>query len=158
MLEGKNVFNQFLAIAATVCSFKACQGGYERTVSSYNPVFPFGKKMNVIFPFYSGNKDAYFGIITGHILMLYPTPEIIPAPNTFMNLPRRANAVHMTNILLADDHSIIRAAVKIIVENSITGAVVKETTDGDSVLKMVQVNSYDLLMLDITCPAWVLLN
>ena len=58
----------------------------------------------------------------------------------------------MTKILLADDHSIIRAALKTIIENNITGSVVEETADGDSVVEKIQNTDYDLLILDINMP------
>jgi len=58
----------------------------------------------------------------------------------------------MIKILLADDHSIIRTALKIIVESNIAGALVEETTDGDAVLEKIQLDDYDLLILDINMP------
>jgi Response regulator containing a CheY-like receiver domain and an HTH DNA-binding domain len=58
----------------------------------------------------------------------------------------------MIKILLADDHSIIREALRIIIENNIPGSVVEETMDADSVLKKAHENEYDLLMLDINMP------
>lgn len=58
----------------------------------------------------------------------------------------------MTKILLADDHSIIRAALKTIIETNIAGSVVEETGDGNSVLEMAGNIQYDLLILDINMP------
>ena len=60
----------------------------------------------------------------------------------------------MTKILLADDHSIIRSALRIILENNIAGVMVEETGDGDSVIERLQLkeNEYDLLVLDINMP------
>ena len=58
----------------------------------------------------------------------------------------------MIKILLADDHAIIRAALKTIIENNIAGCVVEETLDADSVLEKIQENEYDLLILDLNMP------
>lgn len=69
-----------------------------------------------------------------------------------MNSTQWANDIFMTKILLADDHSIIRTALKTIVENNITGVAIEETTDGDMVLEKIQGNKYDLLILDINMP------
>lgn len=58
----------------------------------------------------------------------------------------------MTKILLADDHSIIRAALKTIIETNISGSVVEETSTGDLVIEKMQRDDYDLLILDINMP------
>lgn len=58
----------------------------------------------------------------------------------------------MVKILLADDHSVIRSALKIIIENNITGSVVEEAEDADTVLHKIQLTDYDLLILDINMP------
>ncbi len=58
----------------------------------------------------------------------------------------------MIKILLADDHAIIRAALKTIIQNNIPGSVVEETMNGDLVLDKIQQNEYDLLILDINMP------
>jgi two-component system invasion response regulator UvrY len=58
----------------------------------------------------------------------------------------------MIKILLADDHSIIRSALRIIIENNIPGSVVEETIDADLVLEKIMENNYDLLILDINMP------
>ena len=58
----------------------------------------------------------------------------------------------MTKILLADDHSIIRSALKTIIEANLTGAVVEETADGDSVIESMLHSNFDLYILDINMP------
>lgn len=58
----------------------------------------------------------------------------------------------MGKILLADDHSVIRSALKLIIENNIAGAVVEEADNADTVLQKIQKSDYDLLILDINMP------
>lgn len=58
----------------------------------------------------------------------------------------------MIKILLADDHSVIRSALKKIIEDNIPGAVVDESVNADVVLQMIQQSDYNLLILDINMP------
>jgi len=59
----------------------------------------------------------------------------------------------MIKILLADDHAIIRAGLKIYIENVIPHSNIDETCDGDSTFKKIKEDNYALIVLDINMPA-----
>jgi DNA-binding NarL/FixJ family response regulator len=55
-------------------------------------------------------------------------------------------------ILLADDHALVRAGIRVLLE-SLTGiAVVGETGDGLEAIELVRCNPPDLILLDVTLP------
>jgi YesN/AraC family two-component response regulator len=58
----------------------------------------------------------------------------------------------MINILIADDHSIVREGLKQIVAESPEMAVRGEAANGRQVLKLVRKTDYDLILLDIAMP------
>ena len=58
----------------------------------------------------------------------------------------------MTNLLLVDDHSVIRRGMKIIIENFLPHCTIDEADDGDSAFKKIKANNYDLLILDVNMP------
>jgi two-component system, NarL family, invasion response regulator UvrY len=58
----------------------------------------------------------------------------------------------MKKILHADDHPMIRAGVKIIIEGHIPHAKVDEAWDGDSAFEKIKNNDYDMVILDVSMP------
>jgi DNA-binding NarL/FixJ family response regulator len=58
----------------------------------------------------------------------------------------------MIKILLADDHAIIRAGLKIFIENTIAHSVIDEADDGDCAFEKIKKNDYDLVILDVNMP------
>ena len=58
----------------------------------------------------------------------------------------------MPNLLLADDHSVMRTGMKIIINNFIPHCIIDEANDGDSAFKKVKENNYDLVILDVNMP------
>ena len=58
----------------------------------------------------------------------------------------------MINILLADDHVIIRAGLRIFISDYIAHSVIDEVGDGDSALKKIKGNNYQLIVLDVNMP------
>ena len=58
----------------------------------------------------------------------------------------------MAKILIADDHSIIRAGIKKILEKEIDLRVIGEAGNAYEVLEFVNTNDFDLLLLDINMP------
>ena len=58
----------------------------------------------------------------------------------------------MANILLADDHFIIRRGLKLIIENFMPHSKIDEADDGDSSFEKIKENDYDLLILDVNMP------
>jgi len=59
----------------------------------------------------------------------------------------------MINILLADDHVIIRAGLKIFIKNLIPVSELEEAWDGDSAFEKIKHNDYDIIILDVNMPA-----
>ncbi len=58
----------------------------------------------------------------------------------------------MINILLADDHAIIRAGIKIFIDNYLPDAVIEEASDGASAIEKIKENNFELIVLDINMP------
>ncbi len=58
----------------------------------------------------------------------------------------------MTNILIADDHSVVRRGIKQILTDEPDMRVTGEASNSDELLKMLGSDSWDLLILDITMP------
>jgi DNA-binding NarL/FixJ family response regulator len=55
-------------------------------------------------------------------------------------------------ILVADDHALLRQAVKAILARELDGAVCGDAEDGDQVLAQVDGHHWDLVILDVTMP------
>lgn len=58
----------------------------------------------------------------------------------------------MTNILIADDHSVVRRGIKQILTDEPDMRVTGEASNSEELLKMLGSDSWDLLILDITMP------
>lgn len=58
----------------------------------------------------------------------------------------------MIRVLIADDHAIVRKGLRQIAKEQATGIEVDEAENGQEVIEKVQVNSYDVLVLDISMP------
>lgn len=58
----------------------------------------------------------------------------------------------MINVLLADDHVIIRAGLKIFIEHHVPHSVIDEAWDGDSAFKKIKEKDYHLIILDVNMP------
>ena len=58
----------------------------------------------------------------------------------------------MPNLLIVDDHSVVRTGLKLIIENFIPLAYIDEADDGDSAFEKIKHNQYDLIILDVTMP------
>ena len=58
----------------------------------------------------------------------------------------------MQNILLADDHVIIRSGIKMMIENFLPQSKIDEAGDGNAVLEKIKANEYDLIILDVNMP------
>ena len=58
----------------------------------------------------------------------------------------------MTNILIADDHAIVRRGLRQIVATSADIAVIAEAADGAEVIDKLRRNPIDLLLLDMNMP------
>ncbi|MFO7575346.1 MAG: response regulator transcription factor [Bacteroidales bacterium] len=55
-------------------------------------------------------------------------------------------------ILVADDHEVVREGLKQIVSRLNAFSVVDEASDGNEALKMIERNSYDMAIMDISMP------
>jgi two-component system invasion response regulator UvrY len=58
----------------------------------------------------------------------------------------------MINILIADDHPIVRSGLRQILESETNLRVAGEAEDAQQVLKLVQERSWDIVLLDISMP------
>lgn len=58
----------------------------------------------------------------------------------------------MKKILIADDHSIVRLGASVIIKESIPESVITQAQDYNEVLKLLQEETFDLLLLDINMP------
>ena len=56
------------------------------------------------------------------------------------------------NILLADDHLIIRTGLKKFISHHIPDAIIDEACDGDSAFAKIKANTFQLIVLDINMP------
>ncbi len=60
----------------------------------------------------------------------------------------------MIKVLLADDHSIVRAGLRRIVEESGDMQVVAEAADGREAIRLVNKTTPDVAVIDISMPGW----
>ncbi|MEP7317807.1 MAG: response regulator transcription factor [Panacibacter sp.] len=58
----------------------------------------------------------------------------------------------MPNLLIADDHTIIRTGLKMIIENFLPDCKIDEAHDGDSAFEKISNHEYDLTIMDINMP------
>jgi two-component system invasion response regulator UvrY len=56
------------------------------------------------------------------------------------------------NILIADDHSIVRIGLKVLIHQLNSEIKVDEAADGESVIRKLKSGAFDLLILDINMP------
>ncbi len=56
------------------------------------------------------------------------------------------------NLLIADDHPIVRNGIKDIINELYPSAIIDEARDTQEVIKKVILNNYDLIILDISMP------
>ena len=57
-----------------------------------------------------------------------------------------------TSVLIADDHSVVRSGVKLVLESSGEFEIVAEANDGESILPLVKEHQPDLVIMDISMP------
>jgi len=65
---------------------------------------------------------------------------------------RKTGEREMIRILIADDHAIVRAGLKQIIEGIPDMILADEAADGRELLEKVRRNDYDVIVLDITMP------
>ncbi|WP_305906406.1 response regulator transcription factor [Methylomarinum sp. Ch1-1] len=58
----------------------------------------------------------------------------------------------MINVLIADDHALVREGLKQILSTIPDINVFREAANGDEAMKMIRENSWDILLLDISMP------
>lgn len=58
----------------------------------------------------------------------------------------------MNSILIADDHSIVRFGLKIMIETLFPNCKVDEARNGEEVMEQVRKNDYQLILLDLVMP------
>lgn len=55
-------------------------------------------------------------------------------------------------VLIADDHTIVRAGIKLIIQDLHPTTVFDEASNGDQVISLVKKNDYEMIVLDINMP------
>jgi two-component system invasion response regulator UvrY len=55
-------------------------------------------------------------------------------------------------VLVADDHTIVRSGIKLIIRDLLPSTVIDEASNGDEVISCVKKNDYELIVLDINMP------
>ncbi|MEJ2641719.1 MAG: response regulator transcription factor [Desulfosarcinaceae bacterium] len=58
----------------------------------------------------------------------------------------------MINVVIADDHPIVRAGLKQIIAEEVDIAVVGEASNGVELLKLIRQHTYDVVLLDLSMP------
>jgi len=58
----------------------------------------------------------------------------------------------MQELLLVDDHSIVRAGLKLLIHESLSHFNIDEAVDGDSAFKKIKNKNYDLIVMDVNMP------
>jgi two-component system invasion response regulator UvrY len=58
----------------------------------------------------------------------------------------------MINVIIADDHPIVRAGMKQVLAECVDILVAAETSSGEALIQEIQENNYDVVLLDITMP------
>src|SRR5580704_5615589 len=55
-------------------------------------------------------------------------------------------------VLIADDHSIVRSGLKLLIKEIQPSFITDEAVDGDEVISLARNNDYDLIILDVNMP------
>lgn len=55
-------------------------------------------------------------------------------------------------VLIADDHTIVRSGIKLIIQDLLPSTVFDEAANGDQVISFVKKNDYEMIVLDINMP------
>ena len=55
-------------------------------------------------------------------------------------------------VLIADDHTIVRSGIKLIIRDLLPSTVIDEDSNGDEVISCVKKYDYDMIVLDINMP------
>ena len=55
-------------------------------------------------------------------------------------------------VLIADDHTIVRSGIKLIIRDLLPSTVFDEASNGDQVISYVKKNDYEMIVLDINMP------
>ncbi len=58
----------------------------------------------------------------------------------------------MSDILLVDDHAIVRTGLKLLIHDFLSHTNIEEAHDGDSALKKIKQKDYDLVIMDVNMP------
>jgi len=58
----------------------------------------------------------------------------------------------MPNLLIVDDHSIVRSGLILLIKDFMSHAQIDEAYDGDSAFEAVKKNNYDLIVMDVNMP------
>lgn len=70
----------------------------------------------------------------------------------FFERDRSLKVVKTIRVLLADDHALVRAGIRVLVEEIEGIEVVAEAGDGQEALRLIRANAPDVVLLDIAMP------
>lgn len=62
------------------------------------------------------------------------------------------NPFYMPDLLIVDDHAIVRTGIKMVVQDFLAHCNIDEAEDGDSAFAKIKSRDYDLIMLDVNMP------
>jgi DNA-binding NarL/FixJ family response regulator len=57
-----------------------------------------------------------------------------------------------SRVLIADDHTIVRSGIKLIIQDLLPATVIDEASNGTEVISFVKKNGYEMIVLDINMP------
>ena len=60
--------------------------------------------------------------------------------------------MEINRVLVADDHTIVRSGIKLIIQDLLPSTVIDEASNGNEVISLVKKNGYALIVLDINMP------
>lgn len=60
--------------------------------------------------------------------------------------------MEINRVLVADDHTIVRSGIKLIIQDLLPSIVIDEASNGNEVISLVKKNGYIMIVLDINMP------
>jgi two-component system, NarL family, invasion response regulator UvrY len=76
----------------------------------------------------------------------------IPTTGNFMRHVPESNNTSMLNVLITDDHKIVRQGLIQILEESPEIELIHEAGNGNELLEKIQAHDYHIILLDISMP------
>jgi len=71
---------------------------------------------------------------------------------TLHQQPLEQNFTNMAELLLVDDHAIIRTGLKLLIQESFAHCRIDEASDGNAAFELIKNHDYDLVVMDVNMP------